>query len=450
MRHCSPEAEGVELALAQCVPHLLLVLRRLRVSHRVRFGDDDDERDQLVQLLHPIEVDLLHPVRRNEVQAEVDELVVALLEGGARSAVRRRGQEIAVAPPLQVEPPVYLAEYLAERLLCADGEVAVARCVDQHDVDGLVRRGQRHALHFGPSHLRGLLRRRSRNAARLWPLHLAQLRLHLLLLVAHHARRLVLPSCPELHLASAPIANLHLQAAAELALLIIRAAQLREFAFDLLDLELLRLVLPPVACCPRCISRAHRLLLELAQVCDKASARLPLCLLLSYPSPVHRLPCGREGVEQVAAKRALSEPRLADEHDVKGMCRAWCIRLSLCMALARPVKELGRGREGSPSLEQPRCRVGGAAIPPVRHERSCECRQARLNLKRCEDAGVACMAIVRALLRACKRGSKHLRRMHWRRSRSHRRCLREWRHWRRPCCHRRCCCWRERRQRYML
>mmetsp|Transcript_62250 Transcript_62250/g.103450 ORF Transcript_62250/g.103450 Transcript_62250/m.103450 type:complete len:205 (-) Transcript_62250:842-1456(-) len=85
------KGERVHLVL-ELLAHSIFKILRLHLSHRIRLGDHHHEWHELMQPLHQPQIRTLHPMRRNEEQAQVHQLVPQLFllvqrHAGSRGAL---------------------------------------------------------------------------------------------------------------------------------------------------------------------------------------------------------------------------------------------------------------------------------------------------------------------------------------------------------------------------
>ena len=123
---------------------LLLLLRR----HRVRFGDDRHDVDEGREAPEELDVDRLQPVRRDEVEAAVDEPV--LMAQLLRVARRPAAFHLLL---LGVQSLDVLADHI-ERLLGVEG-VAVPGGVEELDLELVLPHRDRERVERRDPHLRG-------------------------------------------------------------------------------------------------------------------------------------------------------------------------------------------------------------------------------------------------------------------------------------------------------
>ena len=91
-----------ELCPCVSIAHLELELLLLLRRHRVGLGDDRHDVDVLVQPAHEGEVDVLEPVRRDEVEAAVDHPVVV------HEAVGLAPRDLVLRLQVRLEEPLHL------------------------------------------------------------------------------------------------------------------------------------------------------------------------------------------------------------------------------------------------------------------------------------------------------------------------------------------------------
>mmetsp|Transcript_10623 Transcript_10623/g.35283 ORF Transcript_10623/g.35283 Transcript_10623/m.35283 type:complete len:259 (+) Transcript_10623:1608-2384(+) len=149
------ESIRLDALAGERLPHLQLELLLLLCGHRVRLGDDRHDVDPLVQPAHEGDIDVLEPVRRDEVEAAVDEGVLVAEPIVVARRGRGLGDQLSLEQPLDVRGDdfegfdrvevVSVARGVDQRhreLVLADGDAKRVKGRDAHRGGGEARLGR--------------------------------------------------------------------------------------------------------------------------------------------------------------------------------------------------------------------------------------------------------------------------------------------------------------------